>query len=417
MKKYFLSFGLLLTVALTTTVFNSCGDNDDNDKKDKNAKLSKLDISNSTALFIAPSNSSLKSAGQTNRLFKVTNNGVVKEVSYLDEAGNPITETFVPEMLYVIANSDYFVAKLNYSTYLLRKSDGAVFALNASLGDIWNSGNRTGGYVNADFIVQDANKNLYFINEMKGRVYKLDVSNPNSITSSPVTPDTESAWDFTVSAKGDVFYSTNNVFRVAKSKGGLYNIPYNGITLNSWTGLDGKIRYAIGSNTLYTVNIEENGNASIDEKTLNFQLGPLYHPVHMLRFNNRVILLMESLSYPIQEVENELNAPRPIGLSYNISTIKKATNSEKYYYLSGLNSSQQPFLIKVNPANDAVTELLNIGDYDIYAMTVSKDDELIFNALRMSDGVKIIGKISSTGNLQIIDTQINSEVTVLERIQ
>jgi hypothetical protein len=255
---------------------------------------------------------------------------------------------------------------------------------------------------------------MYFRNN--NRIYKLDISNPNSITSSPVTPDTESAWNFTVSAKGDIFYGTNNAFRVAKSNGGLYNIPYGGITLNSWTGLDGKIRYAVNDRALFTVNIETNGNTSVEEKSLGIQLGGLYHPVRMLRFSNRIILL-PSDDWHIQEVENPSNNPRNIILSYSINSIKGAVNSENYYYINGLNSSQQPFLIKINTANDAVTELFNAGDYDIYTMTVSNNDELIFNALRMSDGVKVIGKISSTGNLQIIDTQINSEVTVLERIQ
>ena len=355
------------------------------------------------------------SAAQNNRLFKITNDGIVEEVSYLDESGNTITNTFVPEMIYAIPKSDYLVATINSSSYLIRKSDGAVFVLSALLGGNNDSGSRTGGYVNSDFIVQDTSKNLYF----KGgdRVYKLDISNPNSITSSPITPDTEAAWNFTVSAKGDVFYQTSSAYRVAKSNGGLYNIPYSGITLNSWTGLDGKIKYITGNRAVYTVNIDASGNVLIDEKARNFQLGPFYNPVNILRFSNRIILMESDVYYPIQEVDNESNSPRSINLSYSINTIKKAINSENYYYLSGLNKSQQPFLIKVNPVNDAVTELLKAGDYDIYAMIVNNNDELIFNALRMSDGVKVIGKISSTGTLQIIDTKLDTEVTTLERIQ
>lgn len=400
-------FALLITSAL----FISCNENIN--------KLSKIDIKNSNTLFIAPSKNNVKSADQSNRLFKITNDGIVEEVSYLDESGERITETFVPEMIYSIPKSDYLVATINYSNYLIRKSDGAVFVLDAKLGGNNDSGSRTGGYVNSNFIVQDTTKNLYYRNG--DRIYKLYVSNPYKITSSPITPNTETAWNFTVSAKGDIFYQTSSAYRVAKSNGGLYNIPYGGITLNSWTGLDGKIKYATNDRFLFTVNIDANGNTSIEKKDLNIQLGGLYYPVSIVRFNDRIILLNHDPKsigmHPFQEVENKLNTPRKIIFSYGINTIKRVINSENFYYISGLNSAQQPFLIKVNPTNDSVKELYNAGDYDIYEMNVSNNDELIFNALRMSDGIKVIGKISSTGTLNIIDTKLDAEITTLERIQ
>ena len=41
---------------------------------------------------------------------------------------------------------------------------------------------------------------------------------------------------------------------------------------------------------------------------------------------------------------------------------------------------------------------------------------MIFNALRMPDGAKIIGEIDSGGTVTILDETLNTEVTVLERI-
>jgi hypothetical protein len=415
-RKVFLK-SVCLSLLAASIIFGSCSKNNE----EVTPQLSKIDITNSTALFIASSKSNLKTAEQVgNKLFKVTNEGVVQEVTFWDKSGKQMTDTFVPEMIYFIANSDFFIARINTTNYLVRKSDGGIFVLNTTLGKPYEYDRRTGGYVNSDFIVQDANKNLYFTSE--NRIYKINVSNPNSLTISPVTPDTEDAWNFTVSSKGDVFYETKDAYRVCKSNGGLYNIPTNASTLNSWTGLDGRIKYATNDKALFAVDIDAKGNASIDKKVFDFQIGGLGNQVNMLRFKSRVILLNEEnpISHgqpPILEIDNQANYPRQISLSYNICEIKKVVNSENYYYLSGLNSSQQPVLIKVNPTNDAVTELLKAGAYDIYAMTVNKKDELIFNALRMSDGVKVIGKISSEGTLQIIDTKLNSGVVALERIQ
>jgi hypothetical protein len=67
-------------------VFSSC--KKDNDVDGESNSLAKLDLRNSTALFIAPSSNSMKSSSTSgadntvkrNRLFKVTSSGVVEEV-------------------------------------------------------------------------------------------------------------------------------------------------------------------------------------------------------------------------------------------------------------------------------------------------------------------------------------------------
>lgn len=419
MKSTYLKKCLFLVLGLIMFVFSSC--KKDNDVDGKSNSLAKLDLRNSTALFIAPSSNSMKSSSTSgadntvkrNRLFKVTSSGVVEEVSFLDENGNQIKNFYEPSMVYPISNSDYFVAKLGMGNYLIRKSDGAVFYLNADLSY------RAENYENSEFIVQDASKNLYFI--YNSRVVKLNVSNPNEITATPITPDTEPVYWFTLSANGDILYRAHEVYRLVKSTGGLYNLPSSYSSFNSWTGLDGKIKYAANQYDLYTINVEKDGTASVLNKNVGFQVGGLINRVRILRFNDRVILLNEtppsSGQPPIHEVENPTNKPREIKLSYKISTIKGVANSKNNYYLFGSNPSQQSYLIRVNPVNNAVTELLKLGEFEVYAMSASVDDELIFNALRMSDGVKVIGTISSTGKVTIIDAKINSEVIVLERLQ
>ena len=99
-----------------------------------------------------------------------------------------------------------------------------------------------------------------------------------------------------------------------------------------------------------------------------------------------------------------------------IDDYKVAGASSDFYYISGNDGSSNPMLIKVNPANDSATTLLTAGLYDIYKMTISSDNIVLFNALRMADGVKIIGQIDAIGTVTILDETLDKEMVVLERM-
>jgi len=428
------AFFVLLSAAVV--VMGSCD-------KDKDKTLTKINISDAASLFLAPSSGGTKSLTKSEtkeiRLFKITEDGDIVEVDFLDNGGNKIEQrTMMPQMIWRISNSDYFMARFSYKNYLVRKSDGAVFLINVDVLTYDDSPRRAGGFRNGDLIVQDANKNLYCmtggINNSAERVYKFDVSNPNSITSEPRTPDTENAFHFTVSANGDIFYcqvlltgAWGSSPRVRKSNGGLWNVPNVSNQINSWTGLDGKIRF-LGETTVWnqetggynpilkTLNID---NESVEEKILDDvrHIGSSSWENHILRFNNRIVLLSNAGgNVYILEIENATSTPRSIP-SPPMRDFKIAVSSNNNIYLSGTNDAAQPVLFKIDVNTGTATSLFAAGAYDIFAMTVSPNDELTFNALRMSDGRKIIGKITSSGQVQVLDESLDSEVVVLERIQ
>jgi len=402
---------------------------------DHDKNLFRIDIANSVSLFIVPADSVFSS-----RLFKITDDDIVEEVSFLNKKGHQINETFIPEMVLAISNSDYFAASIRNqynkaTTYLVRKSDGTIFDMNIY---IEVSGhNQVGGYRNSDYFAQDENKNIFFKNYKQ--LFMLNTSNLNSITSIPLTTNSETIFfGFTISAKGDIFYNTEGVYKIRRSAGGLVNVPYIKLSTNSWTGLDGKIKYIVdGMNDLkydtkkddytylypvrvLTVDIDANNVASFTvEKTINTAGGWYHGAALLLRFANRIILIPSSFhgASNFLEVDNFTNTLREIVLSYGLSSVNRGVNSENYYYLSGLNSSKQPFLIKIDPSSDTVTELFPAGAYQVYEMAVCNNDHLTINALRIADGVKIIGKISPSGVLAVIDEQMNVEVTVLKNIQ
>ncbi len=115
------------------------------------------------------------------------------------------------------------------------------------------------------------------------------------------------------------------------------------------------------------------------------------------------------------EVYNPTNVPRQITV-LGLSIIKTAATSTNYYYVVGYDESNNPLLIRVNPADDTTTILQSV-EYDIFKLNASEDDEVIFNALRMTDGKMVIGKIDAAGTTTIIDETLDQEVTVLERIK
>ena len=90
---------------------------------------------------------------------------------------------------------------------------------------------------------------------------------------------------------------------------------------------------------------------------------------------------------------------------------------EDYLYISGKDSSHNYILIKVNPATGECTQILG-NEYEIYSFSVSEQDGIIFNALRMVDGKRIIGKVSTFGGaVTVLDQESNAQITYLERIR
>ena len=74
--------------------------------------------------------------------------------------------------------------------------------------------------------------------------------------------------------------------------------------------------------------------------------------------------------------------------------------------------------MKVEPGVDTVTTLLPQAGvyYDIFKMVVSPDGVVTFNALRMSDGIKVLGEVEADGNVNILDESLNVQVVTLERV-
>ena len=393
-------------------------------------ELAKMDIEDAHTVYIAPG-----PVTSTNEIYTINDAGNVKEMTYTykdeedntvtkdgqgnivikDKDGNDITDEIkgdvviptrrIPTAVYN-AGINYIIVCYSSEGYLVRKNDGAVFSLAGV------------GLPQAEGVANDNQGNIYYRTPVGSQmsVVRIDVQTPSSLTRTVYSPSTDwiTSWDITPDGHLIYAYQPNRDWRIRKANGGLYNpIGYSNYGSVFWIGLDGKIRYN-GGGKLHTVTIDQNYNVIEQSLVLNFDSG---YPTFCLRFTNRILFVRTGSWWgEILEFENPDNLPRSIDFSSIINTIRIAENSNSFYYLLGKNNANSSVLLKINPETDAVTTLLQ-DQYDIYKMTVSPNDVVTFNALRMSDGAIVIGEISAAGQVKILDATLTNEVVVLERIR
>jgi hypothetical protein len=135
--------------------------------------------------------------------------------------------------------------------------------------------------------------------------------------------------------------------------------------------------------------------------------GLLYHHYFTQKINNAVLFVpINNSSYERWVYDENSRQFQDVNFLSNkkIINIKSSAN---YFYMATKNN-----IYKVDYNLDYI-ELLNINDYDIYNMGVN-DNEVIFNALRNSDGKVVIGIIASDGTVEILDYTLNKQVNNIE---
>lgn len=384
------------------------------------AQIASMDIVDAKSLFIT---SEISNAANI-KLLKTTNNGTIHEVIYKDQNGSDVVEQDEPARIYDL-NSQYYVvtygdAKVPSKGYLVRKTDGAIYNLPTppARNDIYT-------YKNAKGVQSDNNGNFYMIvqeGQPNNGVYKLDISDPNAITVQQYSPITDEPIAYYVTPEGHLYYFGNSINgsssnRLRKSNGGIYNFPSGG-WIPFWVGLNGNLKYQPGYLS-ETREVVIDASFNVTETVL-----PNPTPQHndqecyLVEFPDRKFAVKANGTYSfIHEIENPTDTPREVPLATAISGTRVA-NSSDHIYISGNDASLNPMLIKVDPLTDITTTILPSGGvyYDIVEMSVSATNEVTFNALRMSDGVFVVGFVNSSGVLSILDETSNYKVTQLERI-
>jgi hypothetical protein len=246
------------------------------------------------------------------------------------------------------------------------------------------------------------------------RIAKIDVSSldiSNNVTASFITPSNEKVMSFTIDDFGNIYYTTDinnggvDTARLLKHTGGLHSM----LPRVSWVGLDGYLYYNSGGIRRVSVS----GDGTVTEVQYS-SYGPSFN--YIFNLNNRIYGIGP---YHALELDNLAGVPRTKDVSdFDLQSVNLAGASATHYYLLGSPSSEAgKALIRVDPTNDSHVTIVGPNLYDFYHMNVSADNVVTFNALRLSDGAKVIGQIAADGVITVVNETLNVEVFSLERIQ
>lgn len=416
----------------------------------KKSSIAKMNIGDATTLFIASSANGMAKispkgnndvAVATKRLFKITEDGVVEDVVYTDEEGNEITETYIPENMYFIENSPYFFADFGYE---------GMFLVNKETGDVYKTSmDNQGGYLidnmqlekfgffeNSPFATTDDKGNIYYrwYEDTSVRVHKIDISNINLFTDKALTPVNEDVYEFVVSEEGDLVYQFINCslpncpsgrrFRSLDGRlSSVFEDSYDGVVFR---GLDGELfvfdliwdseesdYFSLVQKTCFS----DNGILSFD--TISYQkIGESVQSSsskYLIVLPYKVLMIYLNSSAVVLDSRNKSE----VGMSFDINDNMRITDlhyTDSYIYCCGEIEGNFS-LVRIDPYTYSKDVIMQNNDYEIYSFTVLDDETIMFNGLRLSDGKNIIASIEKNGKFKILDETLNSQESVLERIQ
>lgn len=449
---------VLLTVILLG-LFISC-DDDESVKGHNMEKISRMNIQDATTLFIAPANlaqtqSTRSASNGSNVLFQITKDGIIKQVSYVDENGKEITVELEPTLVLPIEDSNYFFVQfVNSLTYLVNEKTGAVYETpGIPLEDSGYYGRMN--YINDNNIKIDANGNIYYLKSP--RVYKIDITDGNNVTEESLTPESDEVSMYMVSNAGDLYYryyrdgylarlrnTSGKLFPFSPSDDGFYYPARESI---AFKGFDGNI-HVLDRRALYAINFTDDGSYETkdilwddcsDDKWRYGNLGGVhgmgcneygfyYHfcfsntvysmvsECYLIKLHDRYLLISSGGNAMVVDSKDDSSlfemAVHDVTGGMMISQLEY---NDSYVYCCGRNGNNYS-LLRINPYTYESEPLVRDNDYEIYSFTVLDDNTIIFNGLRLSDGKIIIANIDNNGQVKVIKETGNTKVT-LHRIQ
>ena len=425
MKKIFLTF------LITTILFlGSCGGGGGGGEDDSNITGPlKMDIKDAVNLYIAKTSDSAK-----NKLFKITEDGHVEEVSILktDKKGIPLS--------FIKLNNKYifiFLGKyLNEYNYIINGK--YIYNIETETSYRYSNpdqprpyGDYKGGFRGEEYVC-DANENFYFISH-DGLLLKMDISNPQEIKLQSLLKEDERIWSTSwgVDDSGNIAYeATNydnpseNVLRFRSTSGEYSNLPGSGDYMSTifWKGLDGKLYYFNSSNPGEKIKVLNSNPFSADDCTSEANaldsVGGIENFLKTKNKNRMILIADGSYDKNFYEVYNpDTNTITKINAATcGLNSYKYAFSSDDDYYIVGTNLSDKKTLVKIDPITFAHEEMVPPGVYDIYAGSMNGTN-IIFSAERISDGKKVIGKIASNKSVTILADNLSEPVTFIERIR
>lgn len=410
---------LFLLIILSWIFLSACSDGDKILFPAKS--ITRMDLSNSTALFIAGKNAGYSkgraSGTEIDKIYKITDDGLIIEVKMIDADGDVVTTYQQPQYI-VNIDEKFIIVEFADEAYLVRKEDGAVFQLN----DIPRIPNQLS--YTADQVDTDDGANVYYVS-WSGKLIKIDISDPFQLVSSIQSATGDRINLYALDHKGNAAYAgfdsgEHEILRYKKNTGGFEILPgeTNGSHTTFWTDFSGDIYYYNASLTssIYTRSVLKITDPFelTEYGTENLDIGCGFKT--MLKIKDKQKIIASGGCTYIYQLYSDDGITRNIPyVTFNLESVKLGGASDNYYYLSGTSTESKAVLVKIDPDTDDFTYIIN-GEYDIYKMTVSANDEILFNALRLADGKIVLGRIDDQGQINILDESLEEEIKILARV-
>ena len=420
------NFNLISLLLVTFSLFISGCEKDNEDKNNNNnnqGSFKFLTLDGAKSLYISTS-SKKSTSDELNKLYKVTEEGLVIEVAYLDENGDTLTRVESPSSIFNMSDNYILVRFQNGQQYLVRKSDGAVFDA-SSMPPVSSSQAR---YPDHE-IQNDASGNIYYLgnDNNETNVIKLNITDPANIIVLRYSAASDQPHRFCVDNSGNMSYLGSTAsFRYRHAEGGFINNPAGyictDINNDSIITAKGPSSYMYGDPVKIQFlkiipqpfGLINYGDSAIAWRTNDNNYGNSA-VVTKMKNKNTIIAIYAG---GIMEIQNPQRQPFILTYEYfgftPLKNIVTLISSDNYYYMLGsVNQNDKPArLVKVNP-DDNTFEAYNFSsEYEVYSINVSSDDVLSIYALRLMDGNRVLAKLDNgvITVLKVLDSETISSL-------
>jgi hypothetical protein len=387
--------------------------------------LPTLEYKDAKALFLTESTGEV----ENNNFYQITKENIIKNITFLNTDGSVLyNEPGDPYLTAtgLLRGSNFFLidfwgrawgengSQTNPNNlHVLNKADNSYY----SLGEYDLNRYANGAFAGTEDIISDGSS-FYFLNYS----YEL-MKLTQSFTVESVTPTGKWISLFETDNFGNILYSDNTNEVYLKSKyGSIISLSdnlekaINGFWLGSNYSFylfctDATNNKSIVKLNITDTNVELNEVFQINEELSNINFIYQQSYIYKLPFVDLTLFINSTYSESITNawIYDEVN-----------DTIRNITKLTAWDEIIDIDQAVDNFfmatennIIKVD-LNFNTTELLPIGGYEIYSMSVNYYNEVLFNAIQNSSGKVIIGEIDSEGNIKIIDESINQKLEYLE---
>ncbi len=350
--------------------------------------------------------------------YKILNSNEIKRIDLINTDGTTIYENPREAFLFVYKyiNANKFLLIDNYNSKLWDnegkiRANAGLSVIEKSTGKIFDISENISNSISS---IQTYNNNFYFLDYSK--IYKITQTYSQSEEVS--TYNNDDVNEYSINNDGFILYSsTSNNFYLKKPTGDIIPLDteISGNIKYFWLGNDNSFYiYRTGTNTNNYIDKIDTNNSSYTITNIiegidfygGFSLSSAFYL--KVKLNNRVLFINKLSKGAIlfsETLQNTDNAAIYFPEYENAFDVKKSAD---HFYLA---TEKNIFKFDFDFNYEA---LFNNNEFEIYAMAVDTENNVIFSAKRISNNKPIIGTVSSSNNVQIIDETLDRHAFNLE---